>query len=192
MSAIVEFWEDNGSPVGSPKRGSVRQLAAQCDWKSVDSSQVGRYYAPVAAGACSFPKFQFAVFSGSWNSISGGLFAHVANESGAALSSFIKLWGTVSSQYLLGAAAPSQARDNNAATDMTGVVLSPGSEVAGCLSVKFSLVGPQDLASMQDSLDNTGAVAYSQYLVTQVQLSKENAVNGDSDGIILALIYDEN
>jgi hypothetical protein len=174
MAATFEYNEDNGPATGTPAKGSTRTTAVtQVNWKAVDDVATAYGVAPVAAGDYSMPKYQFAKFTGTFNQISNGLWAHVSG----ALPSGVTLRGKVSSTY----ATPAQT----AVAGMTDI--SATTVITSGMAVLFSTVGPEG-ASPSATL---AAAGYSQYLVTQCQTSGASPT-GDSAPQTLRLRYSEN
>src|SRR5256885_1653915 len=87
MAATFEFEEDNGAATGSPAKGTTRTAArTEVNWKNIDDSTTAYTANPVVAGTNSFQKNQFGHFSGTFNQILNGLFAHTAGALGAGLT----------------------------------------------------------------------------------------------------------
>src|SRR5678815_5197178 len=86
MAATFEFEEDNGTATGSPAKGTTRTAArTECNWKNIDDSATAYSSSPNLAGNNSYQKPQFAHFSGTFNQILAGLFAHTATAFGTGL-----------------------------------------------------------------------------------------------------------
>src|SRR5947209_4831844 len=78
-ASTFEFEEDNGAATGSPAKGTTRTAArTEANWKNIDDSTTAYSSSPITAGNNSYEKWQFGHFSGSFNQISAGLFAHTA------------------------------------------------------------------------------------------------------------------
>ena len=174
MAATFEYNEDNGAATGSPAKGTVRNTAVtQVNWKSVDDVSTVYSSAPVNAGENSFPKYQFGKFTGTFNQISNGLWAHTAGV----LPTGVTLHGKVTSEYL----TPSQAAVAGT-TDMSAVTA-----IEDGAAVLFSTVGPEG-ASPTATLEEPG---YTQYLLTQARTTGASPT-GDTDVQTLTLQYSEN
>lgn len=174
MAATFEFNEDNGAATGSPAKGTTRNTAVtQVNWKAVDDVATSYATTPVVAGTNSFPKYQFGKFTGTFNQISNGLFAHTAGT----LPSGVTLYGAVTSTY----ATPSQS----ATAGMTDI--SSVTAIGSGAAVLFSTTGPEG-ASPTSTLSAAG---YSQYLATQIRTTGA-APTGDSATQTLTLRYSEN
>lgn len=130
--------------------------------------------APIVAGTNSFSKYQFGKFTGTFNQISSGLWAHTAGVFGSGLT----VKGVVTSTY----ATPSNAANAALTQDMTPVIAITSGQ-----AVLFSTVGPEG-ASPTTTLSSAG---YSQYLVTQLQTTNA-ASSGDTVAATFTLRYNEN
>lgn len=87
MSATFEFEEDNGAATGNPAKGTTRTAArTESNWKNIDDSTTAYSSSPITAGNNSFEKYQFGHFSGTYNQVSAGLFAHTATAFGTGLT----------------------------------------------------------------------------------------------------------
>jgi len=174
MAATFEFNEDNGAATGSPAKGTTRNTAVtQVNWKAVDDVATAYSAAPINQGANSFTKYQFGKFTGTFNQISNGLFAHTAG----ALPTGASLYGAVTSTY----ATPAQAA-NGALSDISTVIA-----ITSGAAVSFSTVGPEG-ASPTTTL---AAAGYTQYLATQARTTGTTPT-GDSATLTLTLRYSEN
>lgn len=174
MAATYEYNEDNGAATGSPAKGTTRNTAVtQVNWKSVDDVATPYTSAPVNAGENSFPKYQFGKFTGTFNQISNGLWAHTAGT----LPSGVTLYGAVTSTY----ATPTQSATAGLSDISAVTAITSGAPVL------FSTVGPEG-ASPTATLTGAG---YTQYLVTQARTTGA-APTGDSATQTLTLRYSEN
>lgn len=175
MAATFEFNEDHGTQTGSPLKGTTRSTAVtEVNWKNIDDSTTTYSSSPITAGNNSFTKYQSGKFSGTFNQISSGLFAHTAGTLGTGLT----LKGLVTSTY----ATPSATTNASLTTDMT-TAIAIGSGAA----VSFSTVGPEG-ASPTTTLSAAG---FSQFLATQLQTTG-SAAAGDTATVTLTTQYNEN
>lgn len=176
MSATFAFRESNGA-------GETQTDAAAVNWKSVDDNTGTAYSAaPIVAGQNSYEKWQFGKFSGSFNQISAGLFAHTAGVLGTGLT----LKGPpamAADGNRLAYATPATAANASLTTDMTAVV-AIGSGVA----VWFGATGPANSGKAASMTTNP---CYTNYLATQLQTSG-SAAPGDTATATLTLQYNEN
>lgn len=173
MAATAVWQEDNGAATGSPAKGTTRADAGQCDWKSVDDISTPRASATIIAGQNSMHKYQFVKFTGTFNSISAGKFAHTAGT----IPANVSLVDKITSTY----AAPATSALSGS-TDITG-----NTAIGSGQSVNFSTVGPEG-ASPTASITAAG---YSQYIVTQLQ-TQSSAVAGDIGAQTLTFQWNEN
>lgn len=174
MAATFEFNEDNGAATGSPAKGTTRNTAVtQVNWKAVDDVATTYSAAPINAGENSFPKYQFGKFTGTFNQISNGLWAHTAGT----LPTNTSLYGAVTSTY----ATPSQSATAGLSDISSVTAITSGA------AVLFSTTGPE-AASPTATLSAAG---YTQYLVTQARTTA-SASPGDSGSLTLTLRYSEN
>jgi hypothetical protein len=183
MAATFEFEEDNGAATGSPAKGTTRTSArTEVNWKAIDDSTTAYSSNPIVAGQNSFQKNQFGHFSGTFNQILNGLFAHTAGALGTGLTLKGQPAATTSAgpyTYV----TPSQVADTGLTTDMTAVI-AIGSGVA----VWFGATGPEATGKAASMATNP---CYSNWLTTQLQTTT-SAAAGDTATATLTLQYDEN
>ncbi len=192
-AATFHWCEDNGTATGSPAHGTTQSgfnadthYPTDVNWKNVDDNTAnsGTAYSssPITAGNNSYQKNQYGHFSGSYNQILSGLFAHTATAFGTGLT----LKGVPSctsdgTRYLY--VTPSTTADTGLTTDMTSAI-SIGSGV----TVSFNSTGPY-ATGMASSI--TANPAYTNYLTTQLQTTS-SAAAGDTAQVTLTLQYQEN
>lgn len=175
MAATFEYVEDNGTATGSPLKGTTRTTArTENNWKNIDDSTTAYSSNPITAGNNSFSKYQAGHFTGSFNQISAGLWAHTATALGTGLT----LKGIVTTTY----ATPATATNAALTTDMTAAIA-----IGSGAAVLFSTVGPEG-ASPTTTLSAAG---YTQFLVTQLQTTT-SAAAGDTAIVTTTLQYNEN
>lgn len=172
MAATAAWYEDNGTQTGSPLKGTTRATASQVDWKSVDDIATARASATIFAGNNSMPKYQSVRFTGTFNQISAGKFAHTAGTLGTGLTLVDKITSTY--------ATPSTAALSGS-TDITAVTA-----IASGQTVLFN-TEPQT-ASPTATLVVAG---YTQFIVTQLQTTG-SAVSGDIGNQTLTFQWNEN
>lgn len=176
MAATYEWNEDHGTQTGSPLKGTTRSTAvAEVNWKNIDDSTTTYSSSPITAGNNSFTKYQFGKFTGTYNQISAGLFAHTAGALGTGLT----LKGTVTTTY----ATPSATTNAALTTDMTSVIA-----IGSGLAVLFHATGPEG-AGPATTLSSGGG--YTQFLPTQLQTTG-SAAAGDTATCTLTNQYNEN
>ena len=183
MAATFEFEEDNGTQTGSPTKGTTRTAArTESNWKNIDDSTTAYTSAPIVAGNNSYEKWQFGHFSGTYNQILNGLFAHTATAFGTGLTLKGTPACTGDGDRLL-YTTPATSANANLTTDMTSAV-AIGSGVA----VFFSATGPEATGKASSTTANP---AYTNFLTTQLQTTG-SAAAGDTAQVTLTLQYDEN
>ena len=182
-AATFEFEEDNGAATGSPAKGTTRTAArTEANWKNIDDSTTAYSSSPIVAGNNSYQKPQFGHFSGSYNQVLNGLFAHTAGAFGTGLTlKGPKAMTADSDRWLY--VTPSTAADSNLTVDMTSAI-SIGSGVA----VFFGATGPEATGKAASLTTNP---CYTNFLTTQLQTTT-SAVPGDTTQVTLTLQYDEN
>src|SRR6478735_1682368 len=115
MAATFAFDEDYGTQTGSPLRGtSTATGQTNNNWSNSNNPTTSYSTNPITAGNNSYTKFQFGHFSGSYNEVSAGLWAHTAGTLGTGLT----LKGVVTSTY----ATPSTTTNASLTTDMTTAI----------------------------------------------------------------------
>lgn len=183
MAATFAFQEDTGAAAGSPTKGTTRtNPATDVNWKN--SGVVTDAYSafPITAGLNSFQKAIFGNFSGTFNQILAGLFAHTATAFGANLT----LKGVVAmtadgDRWLY--VTPSAGTDAALTVDMTSAI-AIGSGVA----VWFGATGPEATGKAASMTTNP---CFTNFLTTQLQVGA-SADAGDTAQVTLTLQYNEN
>lgn len=183
MAATFAFDRDHGTQTGSPTKGTTRSAGVtDVNWKNSDTEATAYSSAPITAGNNSYENWLFGHFSGTYNQISAGLFAHTAGTLGTGLT----LKGTpacTNDASRLLYTTPSTTANTALTTDMTSAV-AIGSGVSVC----FGATGPE--ATGKDT-STTANPAYTNYLTTQLQTSG-SAAAGDTATVTLTLQYNEN
>lgn len=183
MAATFSFGEDTGAASGSPPGGTTRtDPVTNVNWKSIDDSTTAYSSAPIVAGANSYTKWQFGHFSGSFNQILSGLYAHTLTAFGTGLTLKGQPTMTADGDNLT-YAAPSTVALATLTTDMT-TAIAIGSGVA----VWFGATSPQATGKAATMTTNP---CYTNWLVTQLQTTT-SAAAGDTANVTLTLQYAEN
>lgn len=183
MAATFEFNRDTGTQTGSPTKGTTRTTSVtDTNWKDSDTYGTAYSAAPIVAGNNSYEIWNFGVFSGTFNEISAGLFAHTATAFGTGLTLKGTPACTGDGDRLL-YTTPSTSANANLTTDMTSAI-SIGSGVA----VFFGATGPEATGKAASMTTNP---CYTNYLTTQLQTSG-SAAAGDTATVTLTLQYSEN
>lgn len=176
MSATFLWYEDNGAATGSPAKGTTRTgTRTDVNWKNIDDSTTAYSAAPITAGSNSYEKWQSGNFSGTFNQILAGLWAHTAGTLGANIS----LFGVVGTAYT----TPATAANSNLTVNMTSAI-----SIGSGQTVQFGATGPE--ASGKGATTTTNP-SYTQYLTSQLQ-STSSAAAGDTGTATLSLQYSEN
>lgn len=183
MAATFAWDEDYGTATGSPAHGtSTATGVTNVNWKNsgVPSDVYSSY--PITAGNNSYEKWQFGHFSGTFNQISAGLFAHTAGTLGTGLTLKGTPACTGDGDRLL-YTTPSASANANLTTNMTSAI-AIGSGVA----VFFGATGPYATGKAATMTTNP---CYTNYLTTQLQTTG-SAAAGDTATVTLTLQYNEN
>lgn len=183
MAATFAWDEDTGTQTGAPLKGTTRTGGVtDVNWKN--SGVQGDAYSsfPITAGNNSFDKWQFGHFSGTFNQILGGLFAHTATAFGAGLTLKGPTAMTVDGDNET-YRTPAATANANLSTDMT-TAIAIGSGVA----VWFGATGPEATGKAASMTTNP---CYTNWLATQLQTTG-SAGAGDTATVTLTLQYDEN
>ena len=174
-AATFDWQEDTGTETGSPLKGTTRTTGVtDVNWKN--SGVQGDVYSsyPISAGSNSYIKYQFGKFTGTFNQISGGKFAHTAGTAGTGITLVMKI-GTTYATPVTTAMSGS--------TDITSITA-----IGSGATVLFGATGPEAAGKGASS---TNATTYSEYLATQLQTSG-SAAAGDTATLTLTLRYLEN
>jgi hypothetical protein len=175
-AATFAFDEQYGTQTGSPLGGTSTQTGTgNNNWSNSNDPTVTYSTNPITAGNNSFTKFQYGHFTGSYNSISAGLWAHTLTSFGTGLT----LKGTVTTTY----ATPSATTNAALTTDMTSVI-----SIGSGLAVLFTPTSPQTASPTSSITANPG---FTQYLASQLQ-TIGSAAAGDTANVTLTLQYNEN
>jgi hypothetical protein len=185
MAATHDFQQDTGTATGSPAKGTTRTTGvANVNWKNSGTQGTAYSAAPITAGNNSFQIALFSKFTtGTFNQISGGLFAHTSTAFGTGLTLKGVIAMTADADRWL-YVTPSATADSALSTDMTSAI-AIGSGVA----VFYGATGPEatgKAASQDGSVDR-----YSNFLTTQLQTTA-SAAAGDTATVTLTHQYNEN
>ncbi len=183
MAATFEFEEDNGAASGSPAKGTTRTAArTEANWKNIDDSTTAYSSQPITAGNNSYQKNQFGHFSGTFNQISAGLFAHTAGTfpTGCTLKG-VPACSSDGTRYLY--VTPVTSADSNLTNDMTTAIA-----IGSGVGVFFGATGPEATGKASSMTTNP---CYTNFLTSQLQTTT-SAPAGDIASITLTLQYNEN
>lgn len=183
MAATFAFDRDHGAATGSPAKGTTRSAGVtDVNWKNADVEATAYSAAPITAGNNSHENWLFGHFSGTFNSVSAGLFAHTLTAFGTGLTLKGTPACTGDGDRLL-YTTPATTTNALLTTDMTSAI-SIGSGVAVC----FGATGPEATGKSASMTTNP---CYTNYLTTQLQTSG-SAAAGDTATVTLTLQYNEN
>lgn len=183
MAATFEFNRDTGTATGSPAKGTTRTTAVtDTNWKNTDTYGTAYSSSPITAGNNSFEIWNFGKFSGTFNQVSAGLFAHTSTAFGTGLTLKGTPACTGDGDRLL-YTTPSATANATLTVDMTSAV-AIGSGVA----VFFGATGPEATGKASSMTTNP---CYTNYLTTQLQTTG-SAAAGDTATVTLTLQYNEN
>lgn len=183
MAATFDWQQDTGTATGSPAKGTTRTTGVtNVNWKN--SGVQGDVYSsyPITAGNNSYEIFLFGKFTGTFNQILGGLFAHTAGTLGTGLTLKGPAATTGDGDRPL-YTTPGTTANASLTTNMTSAI-SIGSGVA----VFFGATGPEATGKAASTTSNPG---YTNFLPTQLQTSG-SAAAGDTATVTLTLEYQEN
>lgn len=175
MAATFAWDEDNGA--GPTTTGGVTQV----NWKNTDDVATAYTASPITDGNNSYEKWQYGHFSGTWNTLLNGLFAHTAGAFGTGLT----LKGPPTGASQLTYTTPSTTANAALTTNMTSVIA-----IGSGTPVYFGPTGPNTAGKTASHAVGSGNPAYTNYLTTQLQTS--GASPGDTATVTLTLQYDEN
>lgn len=183
MAATFEWNRDTGAATGSPAKGTTRSTAVtDTNWKNTDTFATAYSAAPITAGNNSFEIWNFGKFTGTFNTILSGLFAHTATAFGTGLTLKGTPACTGDGDRLL-YTTPSTTANAALTTNMTAPI-AIGSGVSVC----FGATGPEATGKAASMTTNP---CYTNYLTTQLQTTGA-AVAGDTATVTLTLEYQEN
>ena len=175
MAATFEFDESNG--VGE----TITHNRTESNWKNIDDSTTAYTSNPITAGNNSFDKWLFGHFSGTFNNISAGLWAHTAGAMGAGLT--IKGQPAMTADVdRLAYATPSVTTNASLTFDQTAVIA-----IGSGRAVWFGATGPASAGKAASMATNP---CYTNYLTHQLQTTG-SAGAGDTATATFTLRYTE-
>lgn len=182
-AATFDWQEDTGAQTGSPTKGTTRTTGiTNVNWKNIDDSTTAYSSAPITAGNNSFEKFQFGKFSGTFNQVLAGLYAHTGTAFGTGLTLKGPAATTGDGDRPL-YTTPTTTANATLTVDMT-TAIAIGSGVA----VFFGATGPEATGKAASMATNP---CYTNYLPTQLQ-TMSGAAAGDTATVTNTLQYQEN
>src|SRR3990167_2413202 len=130
MAATFEFDEANGAGE------AVTHNRTESNWKNIDDTTTAYSASPITAGNNGFDKWLSGHFSGTYNQISAGLFAHTAGAMGAGLTIKGQPAMTVDADRLA-YATPSSTTNASLTFNQTSVIA-----IGSGRAVFFGITGP--------------------------------------------------
>ena len=183
MAATFDWQEDNGTATGSPAKGTTRTTGrTDSNWKNLDDSGTVYTANPIVAGNNSYQKPMFGKFSGTFNQILSGLFAHTAGAMGTGLT--IKGIHAVTSdgtRWLY--TTPATTADANLDVDHTATTA-----IGSGIAIWFGATGPEATGKAASMTTNP---CYTTFLAHQLQTTG-SAAAGDTATATWTLQYAEN
>jgi hypothetical protein len=176
MAATFEWDESNGAGE------TVTHARAEANWKNIDDSTTAYTASVITAGNNSFSKWQFGHFTGTFNNILNGLFAHTAGAMGTGL--------TMKGQPAMTADADRLAYSTPATSALAGLTFdqTPVIAIGSGRAVWFGPTSPSAAGKVASTASNP---AYTNYLTGQLQTTG-SAGPGDTATATLTLQFDEN
>lgn len=183
FAATFDWQSDHGTATGSPPKGTTRSTGrTDNNWKNIDDAASAYSSNSITAGNNSFEIWMFGKFTGTYNQILNGRFAHTATAFGTGLT----LKGPTSmtadgdnETYT----TPATTANSNLSVDMTSTTAIGSGQV-----VWFGATGPEATGKTSSTTSNPG---YTNWLVTQLQTTG-SAAAGDTANVTLTLQYEEN
>lgn len=182
QAATFDWQSDHGTATGSPPKGTTRSTGrTEFNHKNIDDSTTAYSSSPITDGNNSYEIWGFGKFTGTFNQILSGLFAHTAGtiSTGCVLKGPPAMTADGDNRTYT---TPATATNANLTNNMSSVI-AIGSGVA----VWFGATGPEATGKAASS---TNATTYTNWLVTQLQTS--GASPGDTTQMTLTLQYQEN
>jgi hypothetical protein len=181
-AATFQWCETNGA---TPSQVDTNDRT-EANFKNIDDSTTNYASSPIAAGNNSYSKWIFGRFSGTFNTISAGLFAHTANTPTGALPAGLTLKGQpamTGDPDRLTYTTPATAALTSLTFDQTAITA-----IASGRAVFF---GPASANASGKAASMTTNPCFTNYLTAQLQTTV-SASAGDTPTITFSLRYDEN
>ena len=184
MAATFEWDEATGAATGSPATGTtITHTVTDVNWKNSGTQGTAYTAAPITAGNNSFEKWQYGHFSGTFNQILNGLFAHTAGTLGTGVTLFGPAACTGDGDRPL-YTTPAAATNSTACPTNITTAIAIGSGVGVC----FGATGPHSTGKATSMTTNP---CYTNFLPTQLRTTG-SAAAGDTATVTLTLQYNEN
>lgn len=176
MAATFEWDEANGAGE------TITHGRAERNHKNVDDSTTAYTASPISAGSNSYSKWQYGHFSGTYNQILNGLYAHTAGAFGTGL--------TRKGQPAMTADGDRLAYSTPATSALAALTFddTPVIAIGAGRAVWFGATSP---SAAGKAASTTANPAYTNYLTSQLQTTG-SAAAGDTVSATFTLQYDEN
>lgn len=176
MAATYEWDESNGAGE------TITHARAEKNFKNIDDSTTAYSSSTITAGNNSYSKWSFGHFSGTFNQILAGLYAHTAGALGTGL--------TLKGQPAMTVDADRLAYSTPATSALAGLTFDDTATVAigSGRAVWFGATGPANSGKAASMTTNP---CYTNYLTGQLQTTG-SAAPGDITTATMTLQYDEN
>jgi hypothetical protein len=195
MAATFEWYESNGAGETQTNLNAGGVTTPGVMWKNADSvtgdntNGGGTDYQsnPITATQNSYEKYLFAKISGTWTTITNGLFAHTSG----AMPTGCTLYGPptmTTDANRLSYSTPATTTTKLSTTNNMTTAISIGSGVA----VWFGATGPANSGKAATFASATANPCYSNYLTTQVRTDGTAVAGEPAASIVMSLRYDEN
>lgn len=183
MAATFDWEADTGAQTGAPTKGTTRTTAmADNNWKNIDDSTTAYSASPITAGNNSFERWMFGKFSGTFNQILSGLWAHTATAFGTGLTlKGVPATSSDGTRPLY--TTPTTTNNATFTVDMTSAI-----SIASGVAIFFGATGPEATGKAASMATNP---CYTNYLGSQLQTTG-SAAAGDTANVTLTLQYQEN
>jgi|SRR5579859_949011 len=183
MPATFDWEADTGAATGSPAKGTTRTTGiTDNNWKNIDDSTTAYSAAPITAGNNSYERWTFGKFSGTFNQILSGLWAHTATAFGTGLTlKGVPATSSDGTRPLY--TTPSTSANSTFTVDMTSAI-----SISSGVAIFFGATGPEATGKASSTTSNP---SYTNYLGSQLQTTS-SAAPGDTAQVTLTLQYQEN
>lgn len=179
MAAIFYWCEDNGAATGTPAKGTTSTYnVSNVNWKNADDTTTAYTSSPITAGSNSYTKYQYVLFSGTFNQITNVKWQHTTGALTGSFGVGLTLKGVTTSGY---------ATPGTAANGSLTYNISDTGDIATGWALPLGYNGPH-YAGAHSTITGAG---YSQYIATQLQTTA-SAAAGNTATMTFTVRYDEN
>ena len=185
--AAVFTWEETNGTTGSPTFTTPTHF----NWKSIADGSAGTAYtaSPIVAGNNSFQKYLAGKFTGTYNNLLAGLWAHTSNAAGGFDGTTIIIFGSP-------ACTGDANRTQFATPDATnsGAFATPWTDMSGTTAIgsgRAVFFGPTSATATGKVSTVGSAAAWTSYMGTQLKTTG-SAAAGDTDTATITFQYQEN